>query len=230
MGEQPLVNRERERKDKELEAIRQKLETTTDRLGAEIEEGIKEVVVGLNVMGLTTVQSCEGHPDSSHGYPYPWVMIEAPGEPEESHVGEKELCERFAREHGVDAEQLLRAAVSEEVWFEFQEQIEALPELTPEFITWREANRKLYERAIGLLEEFYFDRTVSLDVQVRAIPINEDTMVFQLRSNEKLNYEDEGPESALAQQERQEALKKLKPRRDEMEAFADFLKNKFLNS
>jgi len=47
----------------------------TDRLGKTIDPGILETVVVFNLLGMTTLQSCEGH--SSWGTPYPWICIEA---------------------------------------------------------------------------------------------------------------------------------------------------------
>jgi hypothetical protein len=39
-----------------------------------IDEGIKETVTALNVLGLVTKGSCEGHDD--WGLPFPWIDIE----------------------------------------------------------------------------------------------------------------------------------------------------------
>lgn len=47
----------------------------TDRLGKRIDKGIFETVVALNVLGIQTVGSCEGHID--WGMPHPWVDIAA---------------------------------------------------------------------------------------------------------------------------------------------------------
>lgn len=47
----------------------------TDRLGKTIDSGILETVVTFNLLGITTLQSCEGHID--WGVPYPWICIEA---------------------------------------------------------------------------------------------------------------------------------------------------------
>lgn len=44
-----------------------------DKLGAPIDTGIFDTVVALNLLGMTTYQSCEGHLD--HGCPYPWVTL-----------------------------------------------------------------------------------------------------------------------------------------------------------
>ena len=45
-----------------------------DKLGKEVDPGIAETVVVLNLLGITTTQSCEGHLD--HGTGAPWVDIE----------------------------------------------------------------------------------------------------------------------------------------------------------
>jgi len=47
------------------------VDTWVDGIGKRIDEGIKETVIGLNALGVTTRQSCEGHLD--WGHPYPWV-------------------------------------------------------------------------------------------------------------------------------------------------------------
>jgi len=49
----------------------EKFRKVKDKLGCPIDEGIFETVVALNILGITTTMSCEGHLD--HGLPYPWV-------------------------------------------------------------------------------------------------------------------------------------------------------------
>jgi len=46
-----------------------------DKLGKKIDEGIFDTVVALNMAGVTTRASCEGHLD--WGVPHPWIDIEA---------------------------------------------------------------------------------------------------------------------------------------------------------
>lgn len=48
----------------------------TDGLGMPLDEGISETVVALNVLGIHTTGSCEGHLD--HGVAAPWIDIAAP--------------------------------------------------------------------------------------------------------------------------------------------------------
>jgi len=95
-------------KEREIEAV-------TDRLGFPIEPGIKDVVVGLNLLGLNTTQSCEGHPDRGMGAP--WVEVAAPDEPVWRFAGQKEIFQNVADKYGVDLEAVLRAD-NEDAWKE----------------------------------------------------------------------------------------------------------------
>jgi hypothetical protein len=47
-----------------------------DTLGNGLDSLIVPVVAGLNLFGIRTIQSCEGHLD--HGFAYPWIMFERP--------------------------------------------------------------------------------------------------------------------------------------------------------
>ena len=47
-----------------------------DGLGLGVEPGIKDCVVGLNALGITTLMSCEGHTDTMLATP--WVTIVHP--------------------------------------------------------------------------------------------------------------------------------------------------------
>jgi len=51
------------------------MHTVTDGLGKEIDQGIFDTVVALNVLGIPTRQSCEGHLEWGTGAP--WVDIQA---------------------------------------------------------------------------------------------------------------------------------------------------------
>lgn len=59
--------------EQRYQEMREQVLTFTDKLGAPIDPGILETVVMLNLLGLRTSQSCEGHLE--HGCPYPWVMV-----------------------------------------------------------------------------------------------------------------------------------------------------------
>ncbi|GHO50876.1 hypothetical protein [Ktedonospora formicarum] len=51
-----------------------RFEHVTDKLGKGIDDGILTTVVALNVLGIHTTGSCEGHIE--WGLPYPWIDIQ----------------------------------------------------------------------------------------------------------------------------------------------------------
>jgi hypothetical protein len=53
----------------------EKFTRVVDGLGKEIDAGILETVVALNMHGIATRASCEGH--LNWGVPHPWIEIEA---------------------------------------------------------------------------------------------------------------------------------------------------------
>ena len=59
--------------EQRYQEMHERVSTFTDKLGTLIDPGIFETVVALNLLGLHTFQSCEGHLD--HGCSYPWVTI-----------------------------------------------------------------------------------------------------------------------------------------------------------
>jgi hypothetical protein len=61
-------------KEQYLEQIFDQVARTVDRQGRPIDLGIMGVVLYLNVHGIRTIFSCEGHLD--HGEPYPWVWVD----------------------------------------------------------------------------------------------------------------------------------------------------------
>ncbi|GCE14804.1 hypothetical protein [Tengunoibacter tsumagoiensis] len=59
------------------------LASVTDLTGKSIDPGILETVIALNLLGVETTSSCEGHLD--HGTPAPWVDFHAVGTEEIRH-------------------------------------------------------------------------------------------------------------------------------------------------
>jgi hypothetical protein len=59
--------------EQRYQEMHERVSTFMDKLGMPIDPGIFETVVILNLLGLHTFQSCEGHLD--HGCPYPWVTL-----------------------------------------------------------------------------------------------------------------------------------------------------------
>jgi hypothetical protein len=67
-------------------------QTITDALGKGIDEGIMPTIVALDLLGIETRQSCEGHLD--HGIAAPWVDILI-GTSDDINVLQEKLTSRF---------------------------------------------------------------------------------------------------------------------------------------
>lgn len=72
-GEQYSEQEIRQQRWEELVA---EIDQIKDRLGKGIDEGIKEVVIGLRALDVNVTQSCEGHDD--HGTGGPYIDVESP--------------------------------------------------------------------------------------------------------------------------------------------------------
>lgn len=70
-----------------------------DRQGNGVDSLIVPVVIGLNLLGNRTIQSCEGHLD--FGFAYPWVMFERPVCP--CYVAEWQICQENSGHDEMDA-------------------------------------------------------------------------------------------------------------------------------
>lgn len=183
-------------------AADQGMDDVGDALGKEIDPGIRKTVVAFNVIGLPPSMSCEGH--LSWGCPHPWVDIAEPNEPK-----------RFK---GGSAEKM--------------------KEETDEYKKWIAANKELREMAERLLDEFYKDRKVQKEVKIGIE--NRAAGRFRIQNGDSvfLGEKEYGTkkkkQSKLAKDLTAEERKKLKEEylpdlQREMDDFAEFIKQKFLN-
>lgn len=199
------------------------IETWIDGEGRGLDPGIKETVVGFNLNGISTAQSCEGHADRAGGQrSWPWVRVSAPGEPEERFVGEQELFGEAARVHGVPLEQL-KKGIPEDVYWEVRRKVVENDE-TSEYKDWEKQNKVLREKTQELLQEFYRDRRVPEDIELVVDDMEGGS--FEVHSREDLTNNFIFKE--LSETELDMLIKKLPQRQAEMTAFTKFLKRKFL--
>ena len=197
------------------------LDEVGDLLGNGLDEHIKDIVAAFNLNGFNTNQSCEGHDNSGLGAP--GVSIEAPDEPEERYVGEKEVYQDVAERYGITFEDVKRAN-NEAAWVEAIE-LSSKNEETSECQDWKKENTKLRKKAEELVEAFYKNRTIS-DTAMR--------LEFENIGGGGTFRVHNGGEDYLDVREMTEAQKsglaeRLPKYREEMEAFGKFLKDKFFN-
>lgn len=68
-------DREKSEKEKFWDETAARIGKTIDKLGMRVDSGIKDMAVALNVCGIHTTASCEGHLDRDEAGP--WVDVEA---------------------------------------------------------------------------------------------------------------------------------------------------------
>jgi uncharacterized membrane protein len=191
-----------------------------DRFELGIEEGIMETVIALNLLGLNTSQSCEGHVDEE-GIPAPWVEIKAPGEPQWQFVDEEKIFRETASKYGVTFEEAHRSQCRE-AWVEASRKC---TEVTREHRQWQKECEVLQKRAELLLEEFHCDREVPSEIR----------LVIQRIGGGRFRIHNAGEDLHvdavdLPEEERKVLRERLHRRRQEMNAFTDFLRAKFFSS
>ncbi|MCL5733680.1 MAG: hypothetical protein M1334_03415 [Patescibacteria group bacterium] len=203
------------------EGKRKEIEGYADALGYGIDDKIKESLVALNIFGLPTTASCEGH--INHGISAPWIEISAPDEPEERFAGEKEIYQKIANKYGVPLEDV-KTGDNHMAWVEAEIERSKADE-TKEYKNWREENKKLMAKAEGFLNEFYKNRKASNDNRLEITKEGEGN--FRIHNGGR-DYKN-APKD-ISEKQKQELSKRLFNHQKEMEEFSSFLKEKYLKS
>jgi hypothetical protein len=203
-----------------LNRIIKKVDKITAALGMPMDEGIKEAVIMFNAVGLYTSASCEGHLD--HGIPAPWIHIGAPNEPKEQFIGENEIYRKVAGKYNLKIGEV-RRGYNIEAWDEAGREL-VKNEETKEYKRWRKENKKLLKKAKKFLEEFYKNRKVEPDIKLEIEIFGNGS--FRIHNGGKY-YKSVND---LSRKEKREVKKMLKKFREEMNAFTEFLKNKYFST
>jgi hypothetical protein len=202
-----------------LNKLRKKVDKIKDALGMPVDEGIKEAVIMFNAVGLYTSGSCEGHLD--HGLPAPWIDVGAPNEPKVRYVKEKEIYRKVARKYNLKVEEV-RRGYNMDAWWEAIKEAEKSGE-TKEYKRWRKENKKLLKKAKKFLKEFYKNRKVDPDVKLKIDIFGNGS--FRIHNGGKY-YK---LVNDLSRKQKREVKKMLKKFREEINAFTEFLKNKYFS-
>lgn len=204
-------------KQEQWQQLAQEVDTWTDGMGLPIDSEIKETVIVLNLLGIVTSQSCEGHLD--WGLCHPWVDFD-------KKIDEVESIALSALQKKTDA--MYRSIEMNYPDITWPERFQ-LPE-GQELIPFLEERNALYskheklkqtqaETLYLLLEQFYENRTTSYD---RMLILNFPTRdSFRIQSN--------GATRQIIRSESQRE-EKLAEYQDEMAQFTTFLKQLFFNN
>lgn len=180
--------------------IAHKLADATDPTGAPIDPGIMEMVIALNVLGVETNASCEGHLDRGHAAP--WVDFHAVG---------TEAIRRQARE----ATRRLQEAEEQ------QAAPEVLRALNAEMFKLAREENIAYYRGSRLVHQalmaFYEDHHVPYDQQLF---LHNDSFGYSRLQPHGIDYQPQYSPEIQA--------RNLKLYQTEMLSFAHFLKHNYL--
>jgi len=132
-------------KEKHWQEVEAQFRHTTDRLGYGIEAGILEPVVALNLLGIHTTQSCEGHLERGTGAP--WIDVAAA----DTRELEEQVRLAYQQQHTQPRDELTQYATANR------------RKLETEIRTRNLAERR---KILDYLEEFYQDRRVPIDRQL----------------------------------------------------------------
>ena len=186
-----------ERRYREMQATVARM---TDKLGLPVDAGIVETVVLLNLFGIPTSASCEGHLE--HGTGAPWVDIEATGV-----FAQMEVATRLFQQATLRKQELGR--VTEEVLQLFEWAHSARLEL-------KRAHVRVRQRLFALLIDFYAQRSSPFDQH----------LIVQSRPDGKSRLESQGADmqEVLEPSEREQ---KLRAYQREMQSFTAFLRTRY---
>lgn len=230
--------RTQEERAARLRDVRAGLEDVADGLGKGLDAGIVESVAALNAVGFETSGSCEGH--AGWGLPYPWVDVQASGEPEHRTAWDRRrwqvALEELAARRGVEDLETLRhghfddlAPILRRLGKELPEP-ENEPDL-PEWVEWRARQDSLEVRLAAALERFQDEKGEELaraGLEVRAEQGATDVRVVGLLSGEgeafSVPYLEQ--KAIVDTMPRDEAT--LARRREAMEAFTRWVRERWL--
>lgn len=198
-----------EKEEKWLQ-IEQKIERIGDKLGLGIDKEIKFPVISLKANGFGTTGSCEGHLDRA--YPWPWVEVESNFAEEllsnPEYISLKERA-KIARKNNEILTEEENTRISEISYKQIAE------------------NEKTYLALFSLLEEHYNrnigeEKAVRLGIQKG--PWNQSRLQPENMPRGKVEDVQRIWGENLSEEEK---IKKLQQYREEMNKFAEFLKQRF---
>lgn len=214
------ISEEKKEKESAWNNKRKEIERYADALGYGIDGNIKETLVALNIFGLPTTASCEGHID--RGISAPWVEISAPNESEERFAGQNEIYRKIAGKYGISSEEVKRGD-NHQAWVEAETENSKNDE-TPEYKNWREENKKLMAKTAGFLREFYRNRKSDSSNRIEITEDGEGSFRIHNGGEDYKNV----PEK-ISEKQKEELSERLQKHQKEMKEFSLFLKDKYLN-
>lgn len=225
-----LEKKQRQWNDKMAEMLK------PDRYGYILDEGIRDTVVALQLLGFNTTQSDQGNYSDS-----PRVEVKAE-DPRGVYEGEAELKSELMAERGIRPEEIdpnlssFDRAKQVDIEGEARERLaRENARYTPEFENWRRQTLEYAKKLQEVIDDFYRkqppqteyeDLRISVDFPYRGpkyMPYIHDTPYLRIKFRGQEDSTNEVPSES-------ERLARVERARHEMKRFTDFLKDRFYSS
>jgi hypothetical protein len=178
-----------------------------DGLGLEMDENIKECVVGLWLNGFNTSSSCGGHIENIEDKEvlrFPYVNICEKDQPEYRFVDEEQVTKNIMIKHGLKKENEIFD--NNEIEEEYNQLLNNLEEETEEYKTWFQLNLKVFDRLIKFIDEYNSHR-----------------------GSRVLKLESSHPNASVIYNCSEKTREEFIKAQEEFSLFAKYLKNKYFN-
>lgn len=197
---------------KELSAI-------VDNEGVPIDKDILETVAAFNLNGFPTVKSCAGH-TAYHPLTFPFILGWAAGKPENRFTNDKKLRQKLALSLPPEEIELNPAAAKKYYEIVAKHHLRE----TNEYKTWNKKNILLRKSLRSLLQQFYSDRTTSLDAKIYLVKLMPGYLVMTGRMKTKKMIKN----NTIKPNEIAQIQNSIIAGQKEMKAFTEFLKKRII--
>ena len=210
------------KKEKKWKGELNEVEGIVDSNGHPIDEPVKETVAALLAHELPTCGSCGGHIDG-HGTDYPWVDLKAPNKPDQIYKNEDKIIKEVARGDNVSFETLKKflSGGATELTGKEKNALEKARSrvfkegVSKEWAEWMNENEELKKKMEELIDEFC-ETVDDSSMRIRVEGGDNIRLIFIDQKGEDLGD--------LSNEEKKEVIES---RREYMQEFTEFLKEKF---
>ena len=196
-----------------------------DRLGYPVDARIVEAVAMLQLLGLNTAGSCEGHVDEP-GRMAPWVDVEAPNEPEYRYKGEQHITDTILSEFGIDKNTLLdgETDAAMQAWEKLNRAL-SHEEETEEYKQWTAENKRLAQKMKMIIAEYEQQEDIAKKGPITIDESGNGSVRIHTGGEDfKRNSRD------LAESEKEEMRVRLQRSQEVMNVFIQYLRERFLHA
>jgi hypothetical protein len=207
------VSKRNQAKQRKWDTFLKKIDITTDNLGMPIDENIKQAIVAMNLLGLRTAGSCQGHVDEYILFPY--IYCEVKGEPKLKYDGERSIRIKIIKKYNIKNWNIVYT--NDEIWNDYWTQVKSL-ENSNKYKKWAKKNESLGKKISLLINKFNKKRNPTNNNKLQVIRMYPGYRIVAL---------DVKKENLFSKKEK---IKLIKLSQKEFADFTIFLKKEFFNN